>query len=267
MQPLSGNQHQDLPWKCYKTLTFCSPLAGGRIPCACHTKRRFNVQKLYILTWTCASRHNGVHFLNITTAKVLWTWCALQILTSKCASRHNGVTFSTSQLPKVLGMWCALDILTSKCASRHNGMHFLSIATSKGVQNVVRFVHFDFQACIFSTSQLPKVLRTWGAFSFFTSKCASCHSGVQLFISHPARWLRTRCFSEPTFQTSGATSHGKNTVNRDFSTFSRACIFFLLTLSLLWSSFFFSSLLWLFPPLLFYHQSHILYRYLYMVNM
>ena len=42
------------------------------------------------------------------------------------------------------------------------------------------------------------------------------------------------------------------TVSRDFSTFSRACIFFLLTLSLLWSSFFCSSLNWLLPPLLFH---------------
>ena len=36
----------------------------------------------------------------------------------------------------------------------------------------------------------------------------------------------------------------------DFYTL-RTCIFFLLTLSLLWSSFFFLSPLWLFPPLLF----------------
>ena len=36
---------------------------------------------------------------------------------------------------------------------------------------------------------------------------------------------------------------GKNTVFRDFPTFSRICIFFLLTLSLLWSSLFYSSLL------------------------
>ena len=41
-------------------------------------------------------------------------------------------------------------------------------------------------------------------------------------------------------------------MNRVFSTFSHACIFFPLTLSLLWSSLFFSSLLWLFPPLLFH---------------
>ena len=40
-------------------------------------------------------------------------------------------------------------------------------------------------------------------------------------------------------------------MNHDFSTFSRTCIFFLQTLSLLWSLFF-PSLLWLLPPLLFH---------------
>ena len=44
----------------------------------------------------------------------------------------------------------------------------------------------------------------------------------------------------------------KNEVNRVFPTFSRTCLFLLLTLSLLCSSHFFSSPLWLFPPLLFY---------------
>ena len=57
-----------------------------------------------------------------------------------------------------------------------------------------------------------------------------------------AAWLRTRRFSEPTFRPSGAPRHWKNTVFRDFLPFSRACIFFLLTLSLLRSSSFFSSL-------------------------
>ena len=107
-------------------------------------------------------------------------------------------------------------------------------------------------ACTFSTSQLSKKLRTWGAFYILTSKCALRHNGVQLFISHLARWLRTGRFSEPTFRPSGATNHWKNTVNRDFSTFSRTCIFFLLTLSLLWSFFFCCSLRWLLPPLLFH---------------
>ena len=58
-----------------------------------------------------------------------------------------------------------------------------------------------------------------------------------------ASWLRTRRFSEPTFRPSGATNNWKNTVFRDFPTFSRICIFFLLTLSLLLSSLFYSSLL------------------------
>ena len=88
-------------------------------------------------------------------------------------------------------------------------------------------------ACTFSTSQLVKVVRSWCVLYMLTSKCASRHNGVQFFISHLASWLRTRRFSEPTFRPSGATNHWKNTVFRDFPTFSRICVFFLLTLSLL----------------------------------
>ena len=64
-------------------------------------------------------------------------------------------------------------------------------------------------ACTFSTSQLPKVVRSWGALYILTSKCASRHNGVQFFISHLASWLRTRRFSEPTFRPSRATNHWK----------------------------------------------------------
>ena len=85
-------------------------------------------------------------------------------------------------------------------------------------------------ACTFSTSQLPKVVRTWCVLYILTWKCASRHNGVQFFISHLASWLRTRRFSEHTFRPSGAPNHWKNTVFRDFPTFSRICIFFLLTL-------------------------------------
>ena len=71
-------------------------------------------------------------------------------------------------------------------------------------------------ACTFSTSQLPKVVRTWCVLYILTSKCASHHNGVQFFISHLDSWLRTRRFSEPTFRPSGAPNHSKNTVFRDF---------------------------------------------------
>ena len=98
-----------------------------------------------------------------------------------------------------------------------------------GLENVLRAT----TACTFSTSQLPKVVREWCVLYIFTSKCASRHNGVHFFISRLASWLRTRRFSEPTFRPSGATNHWKNRVLRDFPTFSRICIFFLLTLSLL----------------------------------
>ena len=43
-----------------------------------------------ILTSKCASRHNGVHFFDISTSKT-GPYMVLYILTWKCASRHNGV--------------------------------------------------------------------------------------------------------------------------------------------------------------------------------
>ena len=50
------------------------------------------------------------------------------------------------------------------------------------------------------------------------------------FSSHLATWLRTRRFGETyiLFDPSGATNHWKNTVFRDFPTFSRTWIFLLL---------------------------------------
>ena len=56
-------------------------------------------------------------------------------------------------------------------------------------------------ACTFSTSQLLRVFREWCSLYILTWKCASRHSGVQLFISHLASWLRTRRSSEPIFWT------------------------------------------------------------------
>ena len=68
-----------------------------------------------------------------------------------------------------------------------------------------------------------------------TSKCASRHNGMQCFISHVPRWLRTRRFSEPTFRASRAKFC-------DFSFFLRASSFFwpFLFFDLLFSSFLFS---------------------------
>jgi len=145
---------------------------------------------------------------------VLCTFCLLNVLRATTAC-----TFSTCQVPKVVRTWCALYILSSKCASRHNGVHFFDISTSKNGPNVVCFVHFDFEmcfapqrralfrhvkcqkwsapgvlctfcllnvlrattACTFSTSQLPKMVRTWCVLYILPSKCASRHNGVHFF--------------------------------------------------------------------------------------
>ena len=128
-------------------------------------------------------------------------------------------TFSTSEPPQVARTCGALYILTSKCASRHNGVHFINIRTSKSGPTLVCFAHFDLEmcfapqrralfrhlnfqkwtdagvlctfwlrnvlgattACTFSTSQLPKVVRTWCVLYILTSKCASRHNGVHFF--------------------------------------------------------------------------------------
>ena len=104
-----------------------------------------------------------------------------------------------------------------------------------GICRRMFFYTFDFDvlraaaAYTFSTSQLLKMLRTGQCLTLLTWKCAWRHNGVHFFISHLAIWPRP----------SGATNHWKNTVNRDFPTFSRTCIFFfsLFLLSDLFTSF------------------------------
>ena len=88
-------------------------------------------------------------------------------------------------------------------------------------------------AYTFSTSQLPKLVRGWGVLYILTSKCASRHNSVHFFMSHLASWLRTRCLASLLFDPPESQTIGKKSVFRDFPTFSRICIFFLLTLSLL----------------------------------
>ena len=103
-----------------------------------------------ILTWNCASRHNGVHFFetrHLSLQKwsehgVFWTCCHRNVLRATTAC-----TFSTSELPKVVRDRQFLPLLTSKCASRHNGVHFVDISTSKSGPTLVCFVHFDLPMC------------------------------------------------------------------------------------------------------------------------
>ena len=122
--------------------------------------------------------------------------------------------FSTSELQKVVRTCSVLCILTWKWASRYSGVQFFNIATSKSGPNLqffkmcfslqrrAIFPHRNFKkwsehavsctfwlenvllataACNFSTSQLPKVVRTCSVLYILTWKCASRYSGVQFF--------------------------------------------------------------------------------------
>ena len=150
-------------------------------------------------------------------------WCVLYILTWKCASRHNGVHFfdiATSKSGPTMVCFVHFDFQTRfppqrRALFRHRNFQKWSdhgVFCTFCLGNVLRAT----TACTFSTSQLPKVVRPWCVLSILTWKCASRHNGVHFFMSHLASWLRTRRFSEPTFRPSGATNHWKNTVNRDF---------------------------------------------------
>ena len=208
-------------WNCYKTLTFCSLLARCTIPCAYHAKRHLNVQK-------CSVPFSFLHF---------WLRNVLRATTA--------CTFSTSQLPKVVRRWGVLYILTSKCASHHNGVHFFDISTSKSGPELRWFLHFDFEMCftpqrralfrhlnfqkwsengVFCTFWLRNVLRATTACNF--------SSLIWPAGSAPAA-LASLLFDPPEPQIIGKT--WKSTVFRDFPTFSRICVFFLLTLSLIFS--------------------------------
>ena len=131
---------------------------------------------LYILTWKCASRHNGVHFFDISTSKSGQTMvCFVHFDLKMCFAPQRRALFRHRNVQK----W-----------SDHGEFCTFSLG------NVLRAT----TACTFLTSQLPKVVREWCFFNNLTWKCASRHNGVQFFISHLASWLRARRFSEPTFR-------------------------------------------------------------------
>ena len=183
--------------------------------------RNFQKWREHVVFCTCSLRN----VLRATTActfstsqlpKVVRQWCALYTLTSKCASRHNGVHFfdiSTSKSGPTMVCFVHFDFEMRFAPQRRALFRHLNFQKCSETQvfctfwlaNVLRAA----TACNFSTSQLPKVLRDPGVLYILTCKCASRRNGVQFFISHLASWLRTRRFSEPTFRPSGAQIIGK----------------------------------------------------------
>ena len=198
------------------------------------------------LTSKCASHHNSVHFFDISTSRsalnssvfntfdfemcfapqrralfrhlnfqkwsehgVLWTFWLGNVLRATTAC-----TFSTSQLPNALRHWGALCILASKV-----------FQICFAPQRRAFFPHLNFQkwsdAGVLWTCWLGNVLRATTACNF--------SSLIWPAGSAPAA-LASLLFDPPEPQIIG------KTVLRVFPTFSRTCIFFLLTVSLLSAS-------------------------------
>ena len=166
---------------------------------------------------------------------------------------------TTSERPKVLRTpqcFCTFDL--KMCFAPQRRALFFDISTSKSR-------HLNFQkwseremslafllalvlrattACTFSTSQRPKVLRTWDVFSLFTCKCASRHNGMQFFIHHLATWLHTPALASLLFDPPEPQIIGKTQCFATFlpfcalgSSFFWAFLFFdILSSSLLFSS-------------------------------
>ena len=93
------------------------------------------------------------------------------------------------------------------CQKVHNPLRLPCESTSerpKVLRTPVGFLHFWLgnmlraaTACTFSTSELPKVVRTWCVLYIFTSTCASRHNGVHFFdisTSTSKRGPTLRCF-------------------------------------------------------------------------
>ena len=127
-----------------------------------------------ILTWTCASRHNGVHFFIIST--------------SKSAPEHG--VFCTfwlrNLLRTALGMVCFAHF-DSKCASRHNGVHIF-------------LPHLNFQKCsepgVFCTFWFRNLLRATAAcnFSSLIQMAPAALASLLFDPPEPQIIVKTQCF-------------------------------------------------------------------------
>ena len=167
---------------------------------------------LYMLTSKCASRHMNVQFVNLSTSKI-----ALNVLSfvhfdlEMCFAPQRRALFRHLNFQKCSETISFNTFDFEMCFAPQQRALFRHLNFQKWsepgslcafwLRNVLRAT----MACTFSTlqlPQLPKVVRAWCALYILTWECASRHNSVQFLISRLASWLRTRRFSEPTFQPS-----------------------------------------------------------------
>ena len=123
--------------------TFSTP----QLPKVVRTPRATTACVLYILTWKCASRHNGVHFFDISTSKSGPTLrCFVHLDLEMCFAPQRRALFRHLNFQKRSDaeVFCTFGLGNVLCATT---------------------------ACTFSTSQLPKVVRPWCFVHFHLEIC------------------------------------------------------------------------------------------------
>ena len=165
-----------------RATTACT-FASSQFPKAVRTCSAFNM-----LTSKCASRHNGCIFLSSQLNLNFQKWSE-HVVFLTCRPRNalratTACTFSTSQLPKSgPNMVCFKRFDLEMCFTPQRRALFHHLNFQKWSEHVVlltcrpQHVLRATTACTFSTSQLPKVVRTWCVLNMLTWKCASRHNG------------------------------------------------------------------------------------------
>ena len=116
-------------------------------------------------------------------------WCFVHFDFEMCFAPQRRTLFRHLNFQKCSEREVFFSFFTCKRASHHNGVHFFDISTPKSAPNVRCFSAFSLAnvllattACTFSTSQLPKVVRSWCALYILTSKCASHYSSLLCWL-------------------------------------------------------------------------------------
>ena len=152
-----------------------------------------------LLTWKCASRHNGVHFSDISTSKSgLSMVCFVHFDLEMCFAPQRRALFRHLNFQKRSGRYFFYLQMCSAPEPRALFRHLNFQKRSERevflaflLTNVLRAT----TACTFSTPERPKVVRTPDFFTLLTWKCASRHNGVHFSdISTSKSGLSMVCF-------------------------------------------------------------------------
>ena len=111
---------------------------------------------LYVLTSTCASRHDGVHFFDISTFKSAARLKCFVHFDSEMCSRHKGVHFfqhlkiSTSKIAPQPSAFYTIHFQMCFAPQRHaifRYLNFQKCSEHRAHPSTVCFVRFDFDMC------------------------------------------------------------------------------------------------------------------------